>query len=62
MIKKLTCGRFELRKPGDLCEYWIGGEQVEYQSFDHDAPERIMFEVLTEILDRENEDNGLRWE
>lgn len=62
MILKLTCGRFELRKSGDLTEYWIGSEQVEFSELEPTDPARITLEVLQELMDRENEDSGLSWE
>lgn len=62
MIKSITCGRFEIRKPDNEMEYWLDGVQVQYSDYTFDEPERITFEVLTEILDRENEDNNLKWE
>lgn len=62
MILKLTCGRFELRKSGDLTEYWIDREQVDFSELEPTDPARITLEVLQELMYRENEDSGLSWE
>jgi hypothetical protein len=62
MIRKLTCGRFEIRANETHYDYFIDGEQINFADYEQTTPERVTLEVLQELLDRENEDSGLSWE
>lgn len=61
-IDSFTIGRFELRKEGAVIKYFMDGEQIQYVEYAHDSPERLMMDILQEMFDRENHDNGLKWE
>lgn len=62
MIDSLSTGRFEVRNNEGTIEYYIDGEQVQYSDLEPTAPERITFEVLKEMYDKESMDMGLRWQ
>jgi len=62
MIENFTAGRFAIHNNNGIIQYLIDGAQVELMESPSDSIERITFEVLREMYDRENADSGLSWE
>ncbi|USL56773.1 hypothetical protein IAQ00_13730 [Pantoea ananatis] len=62
MIENFTAGRFAIHNNNGNIQYLIDGAQVELMELPLDSIEKITFEVLREMYDRENTDSNLKWE